>query len=100
METNRTEEIIRALDLEALTPEEQEVLLLELHELIYRGSMLRLVERMDEGTKERFAKLLEGSVSEEEIEAFIAQNVPDADAIVTETVQELTDDIVTVTGSK
>jgi hypothetical protein len=100
METNRTEEIIRALDLEALTSEEQEALLLELHELIYRGSMLRLVERMDEGTKERFAKLLEGSVSEEEIEAFIAQNVPDADAIVTETVQELTDDIVTVTGSK
>lgn len=100
MGPNRTEDILQALDLEALPPEEQEALLVELHELIYRGSMLRLMERMDESTKERFEKLLQDSASDEAIEAFITENVPDADAIVTETVQELTDDILTVTGSK
>lgn len=100
MGPNRIEDILQALDLEALPPEEQEALLSELHELIYRGSMLRLMERMDESTKERFEKLLQDSASDEAIEAFITENVPDADAIVTETVQELTDDILTVTGSK
>lgn len=100
METTLSEELLRALDLEALAPEEQEALMLELHDLIARGSILRLMERMDEGTKDRFAKLVEGTVSNEEIEAFIVQNVPDANAIVAETVRQLTDDIVTATDSK
>lgn len=100
MESNRFAEILTALEFESLEKEDQESLLTELHELIYRGAMVRLLERMDEGTKEEFEKLLEGDASDEEVESFIAVRVPDSDQIVAETVAQLTDDIVTVTGSK
>jgi len=42
---------------------------------------------------------MESDASEEEVEAFLTERVPDADLAVTETVAELTNDILAATGT-
>lgn len=98
MNTPHTE-LLAALELESLAPAEQEALLLELNEIVFRGSMIRLMERMDEASRDEFAKLMESDADEETVEAFLKERVPDADSAVAETVAELTDDILAVTGT-
>ena len=92
-------DILDALDFVALAPEEQEELLLDINELVFKGSMVRLVEHMDDGTREEFDALISRDPDEEELQAFLAERVPGADEIVAETVEELRDDILAVTGA-
>jgi L-asparaginase/Glu-tRNA(Gln) amidotransferase subunit D len=89
--------ILDALDLAELPETEQEEILLDLNDLIYKGTMVRLIEKMDEATRDEFAKLLDGNATEDQIEAFIEANVPEADALLQETVEEMTNDILAVT---
>jgi hypothetical protein len=95
--SKHTKNIIEALDLAELEPEEQEELLLDLDELIFKGTMVRLIERMDEKTASAFNALLDEDASEDDIEAFLQKHVPDADSAITDTVAELTNDILAVT---
>lgn len=91
--------LIDALGITSLPPEEQEALLLDLNALIVRGSMLRLMERMDEQTRADFHALMEGNPDEAAMGEFLRTRVPDADTAVTETVQQLTDDILAGTDT-
>ncbi len=96
--TTKFDNIVDALNLTELSPEEQEEILLDLNDLIFKGSVVRLIERMDDKTREKFGKLIEQDASGEEIDTFIKKNVPDADEAVKDTIQELTDDILAVTS--
>lgn len=91
--------ILDALNFTALEQEEQQELLLDLHELIFKSTFLRLLERMDEQTREEFTALLDRDASEEEVQGFLELKVPDADSAVEEAVQELTSDILTLTSN-
>lgn len=90
--------ILDALDIKDFSPEEQEELLLDLGDLVFRGSMLRLIERMDDETRREFNSLLERDPSEEETMRFLTERVPDADAAVEETLADLRSDILAVTA--
>lgn len=92
-------DLLKALELESLSPEEQEELLLDLNELVYKGSLMRLVGMMDEKTKADFEKLLDSGASEDDVERFLAARVPDSGRAVEDTIQELRDDILAVTGA-
>ena len=100
MTENPVAEILEALQLSELSPEEQEQMLLDINAIIYEGSMVRIVERMDEQTRADFEALMESDAEEEAMEAFLKERVPDADALVAETVKELTDDILSGTDTK
>lgn len=89
--------ILEALNFAALDEAEQQELLLEISELVSKGTFIRLLERMDEGTRDEFTALMERDATDEEVQAFIDARVPDAQSAVTETVQELTDDILSLT---
>lgn len=93
---NTQEQLLAALDLEGLPPEEQERLLLDLNSLIFRGSLLRLIEAMEEPARAEFAALMDSGADEGAIEAFLAARGPSADEAVRETIQDLTDDILSV----
>lgn len=95
---NVANDILEALDLKQLPPEEQEELLLDLGDLVFRGSMLRLIERMDDAVRTDFNILLDRDPSEEEVMDFLQKRVPDADAAVEETIADLRSDILAVTG--
>ena len=97
MSPTHTKSIIEALDLAELEPEEQEEILGDLNELIFKGTLLRIIERMDDSTRNAFNVLLDGDAAEEVVEAFIDKHVPDADNAVTETITELANDILAVT---
>lgn len=96
--TTELKSITDALDLEALLPEEQEEILLELNSLVFKGSLLRLIERMDEKTKEDFNALMDTEPKEEVVLEFLESRVPEVDKAVTETLEELTSDILAVTS--
>ncbi len=98
-DTNYTK-VIDALDVGSLPVEEQEALLLDLNELVFKGSMVRLIERMDEATREEFTALVDSDADDDVVEAFLRQHVPDADTAVSETIADITDDILSVTGTK
>jgi hypothetical protein len=93
------ESILQAMDFEQLEPTEQEDFLLELNALIFRGSLIRLVEQMDDETREAFNTLVETNPTEELMEQFLMTHVPDADKAVADTVEELTSDILAVTSN-
>jgi len=89
--------ILEALNFAALEEAEQQELLLEISELVSKGTFIRLLERMDERTRDEFTALMERDATDEEVQAFIDVRVPDAQSAVTETVQELTNDILSLT---
>jgi hypothetical protein len=93
------EQILDMLGIADLAPEEQEAALLDIEELIYKGTMVRLVERMDDQVRDKFEKLLESDADEEAVEAFLTEHVPDADQAVAEAVAELQNVILEDTGT-
>ncbi len=91
--------ILDALQVEILAPEEQEELLIDLNDLIIRSSLIRMVEQMDDETRDEFSALTERDVSEDEMAEFLAKRVPNADALVSAAVQDLANDILAVTST-
>lgn len=93
------ETILDALGIENLSPDEQEELLLDINELVLRGALMRLVGTMDGETKDDFEKLLDSDPDDEEVEWFLEERVPDSGKALEETIQEIRDDILSVTGA-
>ena len=91
-------DILQALDFNKLTPEEQEELLLDLGDLVFNGTLIRLRERMDEATAKAFDEFLTTEPSSEEMAAYLSEHIPGADEAVHETVDQLRSDILAVTG--
>ncbi|HWU24608.1 MAG TPA: DUF5663 domain-containing protein [Candidatus Paceibacterota bacterium] len=87
------------LSLDELPVEQQEELLEELGELVAEGALLRAAERIPEDAKAEFGRLLDQDASEEEVAAFIETHVPDADSLVDETLADIRNDILAVTGA-
>lgn len=85
--------LLEALNLSAFSSEEQEELLLTLSDLVFRGALVRLVERMDDKTRLDFSVLCVKGASSEDMAKFIQERVPGADAVVRETIDELTADV-------
>lgn len=96
METPQT--LIDALGLHELSPEDQEKMLLELSSLVFKGSLVRLIERMDDDTKEAFNDLLDMGPEEEAVQEFLQNNVPGASQVVAEVIEELKNDILASTS--
>lgn len=94
-----SKDLFEALDMSELPAEEQEELLLDLGDLVFRGSMLRLIERMDDPTKDDFNALMDTDPSEEAVMGFLQARVPDADQAVEETLADIRSDILAVTGT-
>ena len=92
-------QLLEALHVNELTASEQEALLLDLNELILESTLTKMFDGMNEPVKAKFLALMEHEPSESAVEEFISQNVPNADALVSEAVQEITDDILAVTGT-
>ncbi|MDB4992060.1 MAG: hypothetical protein JWL75_305 [Parcubacteria group bacterium] len=98
MATPNDTTLLSSLGIEGLPPDEQEEMLLKLSEVVFKGSLVRMIEQMDEQTKDDFNELLDSDPDDEVVQAFLKERVPDADRIVEEAIQSLTSDILDVTG--
>lgn len=90
--------LLDLLGLDALLPEEQQQVLADVGSLIFEGTLVRLIEQMDEPTREQFDALMANDAPEDEVLDFLKRNVPGADAAVAQTIEELRNDILAVTG--
>lgn len=91
-----TPNILEALNLSSYPKKEQEELLLTLGDIIFRGTLLRIIEKMSEKTRTEFAALLAKNAAPEEVEAFLKARVPGAEKATKETLTELASDLSVV----
>ncbi|HEY1042155.1 MAG TPA: DUF5663 domain-containing protein [Candidatus Paceibacterota bacterium] len=91
--------ILQTLDVGALPEEDQQSLLEELHELVFKGSLVRMIEQMDDATREEFEALMASDADEETVDTFLKERVPGADKAVEDTMRELAGDILSGTGT-
>ena len=96
MEQTPIERLIAALNFDELGLEEQENIVEELYDLILKGTIVRVVERMDPKTLKEFNALLDTDPNLREVEAFLVERVPGAELAARETVDEITDDILLI----
>ncbi|MDB5189100.1 MAG: hypothetical protein JWL82_57 [Parcubacteria group bacterium] len=89
--------ILSSVEFDEFTPEEQETFLRDLNSLVFRGAVLRTIERMDEGTRDDWYRFLAQNPSQEKIRLFLERRVPGADLAIAETVESLAGDILAVT---
>ncbi len=97
--TDAYQSILNAVEFDELAPEEQEAFLLDLNSLIFRGAVLRTIERMDERTRNDWYRLVSEQASEDKMRQFLTRRVPGADLALAETVETLADDILFVTNN-
>lgn len=93
---NKFDVLMDALDLSALPVEEQDELLLDLNTTIFKNALARMIEGMDDATRDAFAALMEREASEEELEAFFTEKVPGAEAAIKASIETMADDILAV----
>ncbi len=87
------EALLSELNISAYSKEEQEQLLAELSSVIFKGSLARLVERMDDKTREEFSELMDKKPEGDELVTFLRERVTGADDVILEVVKEITEDI-------
>ena len=85
--------IMSALQLDMMTVPEQEKTLLALSDLVFKGTLLRVVEKMDDKTREEFSALLEKDASPEEVQSFLTARVPGADKAAGEVLADIASDM-------
>lgn len=95
--TTIPDNILDALNFSELEEAEQMELLLDLHNLVFQGTFVRLLERMSERTRAEFTELMEQDAPDEVVQLFIEAKVPNADEAALETIEELTSDILAIT---
>lgn len=93
-DTTNLQKLVAALDLTDLPASEQDEIMLDVNEAVFKSALVRIIEGMDEPTRAEFATLMESEASEEAIETFFAEKVPGATAAVEEAVESLTNDIL------
>jgi len=73
-----------ALELENLSPEERQEIILRVGAIIYQNVLMRVMEVMKEEDQDEFEKLLDKNAGPEDIFVFLKDNVKDFEKIIEE----------------
>ena len=65
--------------------------------VILKCTFVRILEKMTDEQQDAFTQFVETGPSGEEFLTYVSENVPDADDIVSETIEEFARDILAVT---
>ena len=76
--------IINALNIQALSSEEQEKIMVRVGTLIYQNVLMRVLSIMSEEEENEFEKLLDANAQPEEIFTFLQSKEPNLDQIIEE----------------
>lgn len=97
--TQSYQSILDAVDYDELPPAEQETFISELNSTIFRGAVVRAIERMDEPTRDGWQRLIASGASEEALRRFLDRNAPTVEQALADTVDMLAGDILAVTSN-
>lgn len=76
--------IVNALQLENLPPEEQQEIIIRIGTVIYQNVLMRVMEVMTEKDQDEFEKLLDKNANPEDIFAFLKDKIKDFEKIIDE----------------
>ncbi len=76
--------IIEALELESLPPEEMVEILQRIGALIYQNVLMRAMENMKDKDQDEFEKILDDNAEPTEIFSFLKNKVPDFEKMIDE----------------
>lgn len=76
--------IVGALELDKLSPEERGETLVRVGALIYQNVLMRVMEMITEADQDEFEKMLDNNAKPEEIFTFFKNKVPDFEKIIDE----------------
>lgn len=93
MNPTESHSLLHTLGLDALPAKDQKEMLITLSDLVFRSSLVKLVERMDDKTRLDFSVMCVKGATAEQMAAFMQERVPNADAVVRETIDELAADV-------
>lgn len=91
--------ILKAVEFNKLSTADQESFLEELNSLVFRGAVIRMLERMDESTRATWHDLISNGASEATLQRFLERRAPKAELALAETVEGLASDILAVTSN-
>jgi len=76
--------IIKDLELDKLTPQEQEEILVRIGSVIYQNVLMRVLDTMEDKDQDEFEKLLDKNASSEEIFNFLNSKNKNFEQIINE----------------
>ncbi len=83
--------ITHALDIEGLSPEEQQEIILRVGGIIYQNVLMRVMETMSDTDQDEFEKLLDNNAAPEDVFTFLNEKVPDFEKIIDEEAKKFND---------
>ena len=90
--TSAFDALLEALNIKEL-PEE---LLLDISDTVAENTLLLIIERMDDESADELNRLLDTEAPSEQVDAYIAEKVPDADALMEQVIREITSDLLAI----
>ncbi len=76
--------IVHALEIDKLPPEEQQEIIVRVGALIYQNVLMRVMETMPQADQDEFEKILDKNAGPEEIFTFLKNKVPDFEQVIDE----------------
>lgn len=95
--TQSYQSILDAVEFDELPKAEQDTFIEELNSTIFRGAVVRAIERMDEPTRDGWQRLIASGASEEALRRFLDRNAPTVEAALADTVDIVAGDILAIT---
>ncbi|OGG72349.1 hypothetical protein A3E65_02350 [Candidatus Kaiserbacteria bacterium RIFCSPHIGHO2_12_FULL_56_13] len=88
-----TSNLIAVLNLHQYPAKEQEELLIALGNAAFRGTLARLIQKMNEKARVDFSALLARNASPEEVDTFLKERVQGAEEATADTLSDLASDL-------
>lgn len=82
------DDLVVDLGLDRLSPEKQEALLLKMGEALTKRIFIDTMEKLGESGMAEYEKLMDNNPSQEDVEAFLTNKIPDYDAFVEKIVED------------
>ncbi len=90
--------ILDAVEFDDLPSTEQEKFIEDLNSTIFRGAVVRAIERMDEVTRDMWQRLIASGASEEALRRYLDRNAPTVEQALADTVDIVANDILAITS--
>ena len=91
---NKLNKIFEELKIENLSDEEKTDFLARAGELLQKRILLRIIDSMNEREQEEFEKFLEEETSQEKINQYLEEKVPNLEEIIKEETEAMRKDIL------
>ncbi|MFA6047530.1 MAG: DUF5663 domain-containing protein [Parcubacteria group bacterium] len=85
--------LLEELGLGGLSEEKQDELLAKMIEVVMKRILIETIEKLDEKSRDEYARMVETQAAPEELEKFLKEKIPDYDAMVKKIVDDFKEEM-------